>query len=186
MKFCPKCGYELVVRAEGERERLCCPQCGYVYFGTYSIGVGGIVVQNGHVLLVRRAQNPGRGRWTIPGGYIEANELLDVAVVREVLEETGVQTEVEGIVDLRQFIMESDTNVYIVFRLRPIGGEVCADGVEADEAGYFSREEWERLETLAPETCYLITRAVSGSSTGLQRTQPAELNLAGYAMFSLE
>jgi ADP-ribose pyrophosphatase YjhB (NUDIX family) len=184
MKFCPKCGCELVVRGEGGRERLCCAQCDYVYFGTYSIGVGGIVVQEDRVLLVRRAHNPGRGRWTIPGGYVEADEFLDATVLREVFEETGIQAEVEGIVDLRQSIREFDTNVYIVFRLRPVGGEVRPDGVESDAAGYYSREEWEALETLAPMTRYLIERAISGNGVGLRHVQPAMLPQTGQVMFS--
>jgi mutator protein MutT len=55
------------------------------------VGVGAVVVRNGQVLLIRRRNPPLEGRWTLPGGRVEAGESLEAAVVREVLEETGVE-----------------------------------------------------------------------------------------------
>jgi ADP-ribose pyrophosphatase YjhB (NUDIX family) len=55
----------------------------------YNIGVGGAVVRDGRLLLVRRATRRGRGNWQLPGGYIEPDETIEQAVVREVLEESG-------------------------------------------------------------------------------------------------
>jgi ADP-ribose pyrophosphatase len=55
-----------------------------------AIGVGAIVVHEGRVLLIRRAKEPLRGRWVVPGGTVELGETLEEAVVREVLEETGI------------------------------------------------------------------------------------------------
>ncbi len=52
--------------------------------------VGGIVVQNGKLLLVKRGRPPNEGRWSIPGGSIEEGETAEAAVTREVLEETGI------------------------------------------------------------------------------------------------
>jgi 8-oxo-dGTP diphosphatase len=57
------------------------------------VGVGGIVVQNGHVLLVRRGREPLKGRWSIPGGLLEVGEKLQKAVQREIKEETGIDVE---------------------------------------------------------------------------------------------
>lgn len=54
------------------------------------MGVGGIVVHEGRVLLVRRGKEPLRGRWVVPGGTVELGETLEEAVIREVLEETGI------------------------------------------------------------------------------------------------
>ena len=56
----------------------------------YNIGVGGAVVRNGELLLVRRASRHGRGNWQLPGGFIEPDETIEQAVVREVQEEAGV------------------------------------------------------------------------------------------------
>src|SRR5580698_7146145 len=57
------------------------------------VGVGGIVVQNGHVLLVRRGREPLKGKWSIPGGLVEVGEGLRKAVQREIKEETGIRVE---------------------------------------------------------------------------------------------
>jgi len=51
---------------------------------------GGIVVQNGEILLVQRGRSPSKGRWSIPGGSIEEGETAEAAITREVLEETGI------------------------------------------------------------------------------------------------
>lgn len=56
-----------------------------------TVGVGGVVVHDGRVLLIRRGKEPMRGRWVVPGGTVELGESLSDAVVREVLEETGVR-----------------------------------------------------------------------------------------------
>jgi ADP-ribose pyrophosphatase YjhB (NUDIX family) len=58
------------------------------------IGVGGIIFQQGRVLLVRRGREPGLGQWSIPGGVVNTGETLKEAVVREVFEETHLEVEV--------------------------------------------------------------------------------------------
>lgn len=55
------------------------------------VTVDAIVVQSGHVLLVRRAANPGKGLWAMPGGFINADERIRDAVIRELREETGIK-----------------------------------------------------------------------------------------------
>ena len=54
------------------------------------LAVGAIVVEAGSLLMVRRARAPGAGRWSVPGGRVEAGERVSDAVAREVSEETGV------------------------------------------------------------------------------------------------
>ena len=67
----------------------------------YSIGVGGAVVRDGRLLFVRRASRHGRGNWQLPGGFIEPDETIEQAVVREIQEEAGVTAEVEAVLGLR-------------------------------------------------------------------------------------
>ena len=74
MKYCPKCGSELVSKLEGGRERPACEACGYIFFGEFSVGCGGVVLRDGQALLIRRGHDPGRGWWQIPGGYAEVGE----------------------------------------------------------------------------------------------------------------
>lgn len=56
-----------------------------------SVGVGGVVIHEGRVLLIRRGKEPLRGRWVIPGGTVELGETLEQALSREVAEETGLE-----------------------------------------------------------------------------------------------
>jgi len=57
------------------------------------VGVGGVVVRDGRVLLIRRGKEPLYGRWVVPGGTVELGETLEQAVVREMEEETGLVVE---------------------------------------------------------------------------------------------
>jgi ADP-ribose pyrophosphatase YjhB (NUDIX family) len=68
---------------------------------TPEVCVGAIAVEEGRLLLVRRGHGPAAGEWSIPGGRVEAGEMLAEAVVRELLEETGV----EGVGDDRHFVI---------------------------------------------------------------------------------
>jgi ADP-ribose pyrophosphatase YjhB (NUDIX family) len=57
------------------------------------VGVGGVLVHEGRVLLIRRGKEPLYGRWVVPGGTVELGEPLEEALVREMLEETGLEVE---------------------------------------------------------------------------------------------
>jgi 8-oxo-dGTP diphosphatase len=61
------------------------------------VGIGGVVIEEGRALLIRRGSEPLRGQWSIPGGYLELGESLKDGVARELLEETGLQV---GVLDL--------------------------------------------------------------------------------------
>ncbi|HKW62274.1 MAG TPA: NUDIX hydrolase [Candidatus Acidoferrum sp.] len=64
------------------------------------VGVGGVIVDRGRTVLIRRGTEPLLGQWSIPGGTIEIGETLDEAVRRELLEETGLEVRVLDLIEL--------------------------------------------------------------------------------------
>ncbi len=108
-------------------------------------------MENDRVLLVRRANEPLKGEWSLPGGAVEVGETLRAAVAREVLEETGVEVEVGPIVEVLDRIRPDPDGrvryhyVLIDYLCHPIGGALAcasdavdvawADVTELDEYG---------------------------------------------------
>jgi 8-oxo-dGTP diphosphatase len=108
--------------------------------------VGGVVVGPEGLLLVRMAYGPTKGRYMFPGGIVEPGETLDVAVVREVLEETGVTARVVGICGLRSRHEGPDNDTYVLFLLEPVAGEPISDGRENEDARYFALTDLDRAD----------------------------------------
>jgi ADP-ribose pyrophosphatase YjhB (NUDIX family) len=128
----------------------------------YNVGVGGAVVQDGRLLLVRRASRRGRGNWQVPGGFIEPDETIEQAVIREVMEEANVNAEVEGILGLRNRCdPDVGNSLYIVLLLHPVSGEPEPDGKEVDRAAYFTMEEIRALEQVPSINVEIAQRALS-------------------------
>jgi 8-oxo-dGTP diphosphatase len=64
------------------------------------VGVGGVVIDDGRTLLIRRGSEPLRGQWSIPGGTLELGESLEDGVARELLEETGLEVRVLDLIEV--------------------------------------------------------------------------------------
>jgi 8-oxo-dGTP diphosphatase len=64
------------------------------------VGVGGVVIENGRALLIRRGREPLLGEWSIPGGSLELGETLEEGVARELLEETGLKVRVLELIEV--------------------------------------------------------------------------------------
>ena len=128
----------------------------------YNLGVGGAVVREGRLLLVRRASRRGRGNWQIPGGFVEQDETIEAAVVREVAEESGVVAEVEGVLGIRnRYDPDNGNSVYVILALRPVSGEPTPDAREVDRAGYFSLAEIDELEQVPAINREVARRALN-------------------------
>ncbi len=108
----------------------------------YNVGVGGAVVRDDRLLLVRRASRRGRGNWQVPGGFVEQDETIEQAVVREVAEEAGVDTQVQGVLGVRnRYDADNGNSIYIVLLLNPLMGDPQPDQQEVDRAEYFTLDE---------------------------------------------
>jgi ADP-ribose pyrophosphatase YjhB (NUDIX family) len=146
--YCPYCGLPLeekLVPEEG-RERLVCPQ-GHIFYLNPKVIVSVIAEREGKVLLLRRAIEPRRGYWTIPGGYMELDESVEECALRETQEETGLPVELLGLVGIfSRPAPEGPGIVAIVFRGR-VGTGKPQPGTEVLEARFFAPHEipWEEL-----------------------------------------
>ena len=69
------------------------------------VGVGGVIVTDGNVVLIRRRYEPLKGHWSLPGGTVEVGETLEAALVREMLEETGLVVDVGPVIEVFDRIM---------------------------------------------------------------------------------
>jgi 8-oxo-dGTP diphosphatase len=72
------------------------------------VGVGGVVIDNGRALLIRRGSEPLRGQWSIPGGMLELGESLQEGVARELREETGLEVRVGQLIEVFDRIYSDD------------------------------------------------------------------------------
>jgi ADP-ribose pyrophosphatase YjhB (NUDIX family) len=123
VRFCSRCGGELAFGPiEGEeRERLACPSCGFVCYVNPRLVVTTLpVTESGEVILIRRGIAPGLGQWAQPGGFLEIDETVRDAAIRETLEETGLEVEPGAIVGLYSSVPAAV--VVVVFESRIVGG----------------------------------------------------------------
>jgi len=74
------------------------------------VGVGGVVIDGGRALLVRRGAPPLQGQWSLPGGLLNAGETLAEGVVRELAEETGLEVEVVELIEVFERIFPTPPN----------------------------------------------------------------------------
>jgi 8-oxo-dGTP diphosphatase len=146
VRFCSSCGTLLISKLLFGEERPTCPSCGWIYFADPKVAAAVVVEQDGQVLLVRRINEPYRGYWSLPAGFVNAQEDPALAAVRECLEETGLQVEVTGLMDViagREHSRGAD--IIIVYRARLMGGVLKA-GDDADLASFF---QYDNLPPLA-------------------------------------
>jgi ADP-ribose pyrophosphatase YjhB (NUDIX family) len=128
------------------------------------VGVGGVVVIDGRVLLIKRRFEPLAGRWSLPGGTLEVGETLAEGLAREMKEETGLDVDVGPVVDVFDRITrDSDGRtrfhyVLVDYLCHPLGGEPVA-GSDVSEVALVEIDDLGRYD-LTPKTIEVITRAL--------------------------
>lgn len=153
-RFCPACGGALAPRVlkDGDRERLVCTVCGWVFYLDPKVAVGTIIrAGDDRLVLVRRAIQPGYGLWVFPGGYVDRGEEITSAAVREAREESGLDIRLDGLVNIYSY--DSRPIIIIVYAATAIGGDLCAADDECLEARLFRRDEipWNELAFMSTQ-----------------------------------
>ena len=108
-------------------------------------GAGVVCLRGDDVLLIKRGKAPLKGAWSLPGGRIEHGERAADAAMRELKEETGVEAELIGLIDVVDALPapnDPSANHYLLidYAARWVSGEPCA-GDDADDARFFAAEE---------------------------------------------
>jgi len=146
-----------------EPKRLVCtsPTCGFVFYLDPKVAVGTVITRpNRDIVLVKRAIEPGYGKWVFPGGYVDRGEEVTLAAIREAREEAGLEVRLDRLIGIYSYA--GRTPIIIVYAATLAGGELVVDeeGLEArwfaptalpwDELAFLSTREALR-DFLAPD-----------------------------------
>lgn len=136
--YCSRCAAPMATVLLGGKERLRCPDCGFVAWRNPApVGLA-LIAHEGKLVLIRRREDPLATYWAPPAGYVECGESVPAAVAREAYEECGLEIALDGLVDVCSHT-EVDVLI-IVYRAHSIGGTLTA-GDDASEVGLFGRQD---------------------------------------------
>ena len=141
VRFCPRCAQPAEVSYP---RSITCPHCGYgAYYNPKPVAAAIPVTEDGEIVLLRRAYEPGKDLWTFPGGFVDLGESVEDAVHREVREELDIAIELGPLVGV--YSRAEERVVLIVYAARTNGQARTTD--EASEVGTFERAAipWDEL-----------------------------------------
>jgi ADP-ribose pyrophosphatase YjhB (NUDIX family) len=143
-RYCPRCATPLEVREIYHQPRPVCPACDFVYFPDPKVAVIGLVTHADQVLLIQRAINPEKGKWALPGGYMDAGEMPEAALARELLEEVHLAIRVTELLTIFPMISSraESQGIVLAYAATVANGNttlICDD--DACAAGWFGPHE---------------------------------------------
>ncbi len=155
VSFCPRCGAAVTLQERFGRLHPVCPQCEWIHFEDPKVAAAVLVEQDGRVLLVRRSNEPFRGLWTLPAGFVDGGEDPARAAERECLEETGLSVRVTRVLDvIAGQEHERGADFVIVYEAEFLGGTLSPND-DADAA------EWFEPASLPPLAFFATQKALS-------------------------
>ena len=136
-RYCPHCRRLLLRGIIEERVRSYCSKCGFIHYINPIPSVAMIVENNGRYLLIKRGIEPGKGTWAPPSGFIEADETMEEACIRELREETGFDGVVKRLLDIYYEKSKIHGDVLVIAYLVDIVGGSLKPGDDAIDAKFF-------------------------------------------------
>jgi len=145
-EFCPVCGgkFQTLNLKEHEPSRLVCSKCGFVYYLDPKLVACAIVEKEGKVVLLKRGIEPEKGRWVMPGGYVDRGEVVEAAVLRETEEECGIKIHLSNLLGVYSY--PEQLEVVIVYVAEYKSGQLMV-GDETQAVRLFRPQEipWQDL-----------------------------------------
>ena len=161
-RFCPRCGGPIGL----DGRHAVCAACGFEEWANAAPAVEALVVRDGRLLLARRGVEPHLGRWDLPGGFLEEDELPLDGVRRELREETGLEIEVGEFLGAALEPYDRWTVLILAWAATaPAGEPAAADDVA--ELRWFAPDELPRAEEFAFRShAERLARWAAGGSLG--------------------
>ncbi len=158
--FCPRCG--AANPSPGDIPFRCLP-CGFANFYGPVAAVGGLIVNDSQeLLLVRRARDPGKGKWGLPGGFVDRNEKVEAALIREIEEET------ELVVSGTEYLMSHPNSYCYHGVVAPVLDLFYVCRVESPAALKLAPEELEHFEWARPAAKHLENMAFESNRVAIE------------------
>lgn len=138
-QFCPKCGGGLKPRG---KSLFVCGVCGFNFYQNSKPTASAVIIKDGKVLLGRRTIEPAKGKWNVPGGFLEFGEDPKEAAKREALEETGLVVEIGDVLGIFMDVYgpSKESTLNIAYIASVIGGQEKTDD-DLKELCWFSPDE---------------------------------------------
>lgn len=142
--YCPRCGHGLELREKDDgRLRPTCPNCGYTHYPNPALAVGVLVTDDANrVCLILRGEEPRKGYWGLPAGFMEGDESAESAAVRECEEETGLVVALDGLYQAFSYrhADHETSGVLILYRAHILAGSPRA-GTDTTDVQFFGADE---------------------------------------------
>jgi ADP-ribose pyrophosphatase YjhB (NUDIX family) len=171
-RHCPRCAANLRFGpvAGEDHDRLHCDACGLIVYENAAPTASAVVIDPaGRVMLTRRAGEPAQGMWDLPGGFVEAGEHPEAAVRRELVEETGLAIELDGLLGIWcDRYGEGAHTLNLHYLAHPVSGSE-RPGSDVSEIAWFSPESLPDRSQIAFANCadalaaYRRRQSVKGS-----------------------
>ena len=143
--YCLDCGSVLAMKIIEGRPREICPKCGRINYEQLKLAAGCCVEKDEKILLIQRRNDPYKGCWHMPQGFVEVEEHPLKAAERETLEESGLVVQASKLMNAYFFDDDPRGNgVVLIYQAIPIGGEIQITP-ETMGADYFSLEDLSRI-----------------------------------------
>jgi ADP-ribose pyrophosphatase YjhB (NUDIX family) len=136
-----------------DRERLVCPDCGYISYENPKVVVGSVALWDGRILMCRRAIPPREGYWTLPAGYLETGETSEAGAAREAWEEARAEIEIESLLAL--YNIPRISQVQLIYRANLRTPDV-SPGPESLEVDLFQWDDIPRDDVAFPSVHWAL------------------------------